>query len=602
MLAILKLAAGVAVLATQTVSAGPVRSPGALIPRSIDGQEYACKCYPGEDCWPAQTAWDALDAEVDGNLQLHVPPEAACYNTFDGLLGSIETYDKEKCDDVTAKWADAKWNVDTPALNLWKYWTNVTCTPTEDPTESCTLGYYGVYVIMAKTHDHIKAGINFARDNNLRLVIRNTGHDFVGRSTGYGSLIINTHSFQDINFHTWTGPGKYRGGAVTIAAGVQGGTVLAAAAARNPPVTLVTGECATVGVAGGYIGGGGHGPLTSKFGMAADNALQFEVITARGELVKANAGENADLFFALRGGGPSTYGVVVSATFRTYEEVISSGGTLFINSTHTFDENLIWEGIRIFHSYGNHFVANEMYTYFEIFPFTFRAVPLVAVGKTVEELDEILRPMVEDLNAAGVPFELTTKGFKSNYELYVDLFEEELAGLHALSGGWGFVQEDVERNNDGIVEAFRKVQNPRADLPYSGAIIGHFFRPPPESADMGSAALNPRWRNSTNFAISTFLVPEDATLEQKKDYQHVLTDIMDDALKKAGPNGYAYINEADPFLPNWSEHFWGPSVYPKLKCIRDKWDPEMVFFAMATVGTEKWEVIEDNTRLCLRLD
>lgn len=109
MLAIVKLAVGVAALAAHTVSAGPTRVPGALVPRTVDGQEYACKCYPGDDCWPAQSAWDALDAEVDGKLQLHIPPEAACYNTFDGLLGSVETYDKEKCDVVRANWEDARW-------------------------------------------------------------------------------------------------------------------------------------------------------------------------------------------------------------------------------------------------------------------------------------------------------------------------------------------------------------------------------------------------------------------------------------------------------------------------------------------------------------
>jgi hypothetical protein len=51
---------------------------------------------------------------------------------------------------------------------------------------------------MAKTKDQIRAGVNFARERNLRLIIRNTGHDFMGRSTGYGSLIINTHSFKDV--------------------------------------------------------------------------------------------------------------------------------------------------------------------------------------------------------------------------------------------------------------------------------------------------------------------------------------------------------------------------------------------------------------------
>lgn len=66
---------------------------------------------------------------------------------------------------------------------------------------------------MAKTEQDIKAGVDFARENNIRLVVRNTGHDFEGRSVGWGSLVINTHSFQNYSFHDkWTGPRNLEGG------------------------------------------------------------------------------------------------------------------------------------------------------------------------------------------------------------------------------------------------------------------------------------------------------------------------------------------------------------------------------------------------------
>lgn len=121
---------------------------------------------------------------------------------------------------------------------------------------------------MATKPQHVKAGIDFARQNNLRLIVRNTGHDFIGRSTGYGSLVINTHSFQQVNWiNSYSGPGSYRGGAVTIGAGVQGETILSKGHARNPPLVVVTGECPTVGIAGGFIQGGGHGPWTTLKGF-----------------------------------------------------------------------------------------------------------------------------------------------------------------------------------------------------------------------------------------------------------------------------------------------------------------------------------------------
>lgn len=99
-------------------------------------------------------------------------------------------------------------------------------------------------MIKATKTEHIKAGVQFAKENGIRLIIRNTGHDFIGRSTGWGALVINTHSFQDVNFiDSWTGPGDYTGPAVTVGAGVQGRALLKLANAQTPPLAVVVGEC-----------------------------------------------------------------------------------------------------------------------------------------------------------------------------------------------------------------------------------------------------------------------------------------------------------------------------------------------------------------------
>ena len=125
---------------------------------------------------------------------------------------------------------------------MWKYFTNSTCTVTADPTESCTLGYYGVYVVLAEEAAHVKAGLDFAREHDLRLIIRNTGHDFIGRSTGWGALVINTHSFKDVEFlDAFEGPGDYSGPAVKIGAGVQGRELAGAVSEKG--LAVVTGEC-----------------------------------------------------------------------------------------------------------------------------------------------------------------------------------------------------------------------------------------------------------------------------------------------------------------------------------------------------------------------
>ena len=77
-------------------------------------------------------------------------------------------------------------------------------------------------VVMAKNQFDVQVSVNFARINNVRLVIRNTGHDYLGRSTGYGALALNTHGLQTIQFmKTYSGPGNWSGSAVKVGAGVM---------------------------------------------------------------------------------------------------------------------------------------------------------------------------------------------------------------------------------------------------------------------------------------------------------------------------------------------------------------------------------------------
>lgn len=71
-------------------------------------------------------------------------------------------------------------------------------------------------------------------------------------------------------------------------------------------VTLTAASCLTVGSYGGWITGGGHSPLSSKFGLGVDQVLSLQVVTAEGRYVTANPQVNQDLFFAMRGGGGST--------------------------------------------------------------------------------------------------------------------------------------------------------------------------------------------------------------------------------------------------------------------------------------------------------
>ncbi|RDL35420.1 uncharacterized protein BP5553_07351 [Venustampulla echinocandica] len=82
-------------------------------------------------------------------------------------------------------------------------------------------------------------------------------------------------------------------------------------------LTIVSGGAGTVGV-GGYLTGGGHGALSSTYGMAADQVLEMEIVTPRGDILTINECQNTDLFWAMRGGGGSTFSVLTSVTMQAH--------------------------------------------------------------------------------------------------------------------------------------------------------------------------------------------------------------------------------------------------------------------------------------------
>jgi FAD/FMN-containing dehydrogenase len=98
-----------------------------------------------------------------------------------------------------------------------------------------------------------------------------------------------------------------------VGSGQQWGNVLEMALEQGRVVT--TGQDPSVGL-GGYIQGGGHGPISRTYGLAASHVLQMRVVTTEGEILVANHAQNRDLYWALRGGGPGLYGVVTEYVIR----------------------------------------------------------------------------------------------------------------------------------------------------------------------------------------------------------------------------------------------------------------------------------------------
>src|SRR5947207_12661567 len=168
--------------------------------------------------------------------------------------------------------------------------------------------------------------VNFARENDLLLAIRSGGHNAGGLSILDDGLIIDLSPIK----YTRVDPAART---VTVGGGCTWGDVDHATHVFG--LAAPSGIISTTGV-GGLTLGGGIGYLTRKCGLSIDNLLSADVVLANGNFVKASADENADLFWALRGGG-GNFGVVTSFTFRLHPIDIIYGGPMLYELSETAD-------------------------------------------------------------------------------------------------------------------------------------------------------------------------------------------------------------------------------------------------------------------------
>jgi hypothetical protein len=162
-------------------------------------------------------------------------------------------------------------------------------------------------IVHATSADDVSKAVLFAKTQKLPLAIRCGGHSYAGYNTCEGGLIIDLSGLDEVVL----APDKnsVRAGGGVLAHGVEETVAKVGRAA-------VMGQCPSVGI-GGYLTGGGVGPLMNKYGLACDNVTEAEVVLADGRIVTANANQNTDLFWAIRGGG-GNFGVVTSFTISLH--------------------------------------------------------------------------------------------------------------------------------------------------------------------------------------------------------------------------------------------------------------------------------------------
>jgi FAD/FMN-containing dehydrogenase len=160
--------------------------------------------------------------------------------------------------------------------------------------------------VVAGSAAAVSATILWATNNGVNFAVRSGGHSYEGFSQS-PDLVIDVRGMKGIKL---SGDKK----SVSIGSGSQLGSVYDALASHH--LAIPAGSCFPVGVAGHSLGGG-FGLLGRAFGLACDSILSMEVVDATGKILTASAQENPDLFWALRGGGNGSFGVVTNFNFRT---------------------------------------------------------------------------------------------------------------------------------------------------------------------------------------------------------------------------------------------------------------------------------------------
>jgi FAD binding domain-containing protein/berberine-like enzyme len=161
---------------------------------------------------------------------------------------------------------------------------------------------------LCKTAGAVGVMIDWCRSNNLPFALRSGGHSYEGFSQS-SSVVIDTRLINAITVDKATK-------SATVGAGASLGQVYKAIAARG--LAFPGGSCPTVGVSG-HVLGGGYGYLARPHGLACDNVLSIDLVNAHGQKIHADAQQNADVFWACRGGGGGSFGAVTGYKLHLLE-------------------------------------------------------------------------------------------------------------------------------------------------------------------------------------------------------------------------------------------------------------------------------------------
>jgi FAD/FMN-containing dehydrogenase len=557
---------------------------------------------PGEAGWPTAAEWAGLERQVGGRLMRLSDPLAACRADPSGAA----------CADFFKQIANPYYILDHPNLTQASGWVDAWTSRAS------------AYAVAAESAADVAAAVDFAREHRLRLAVKGAGHSYQGTSDAADSLLVWTRHMDAIEMHDAFVPRGCAGKvnpqpAVSVGAGQIWGRTYEAVTPRGGRY-VQGGGCLTVGVAG-LVSSGGFGSWSKRYGTAAASLLEAEVVTADGHIRTVNACNDPDLFWALKGGGGGSFGVITRLTLRTHD-LPEMFGTLNV-TVESNSDGAYRRLLARFVEFCRSSLVNPHWGEQAHFgrPNRFRA-SMTFQGLDRRQAEAVWRPFLAFVQAAPNDYRITAPlqivAFPAramwNAEVmrkmpgvtvgdsrpgapvdnYVWAGDADQAGQFITSYASAWLPQALlqpERQPALVDALFAFTRDYGFALHFNKGLAG---APDEQIAATRNTAMNPQVLDAFALAIAGGAagpafpgVPGHAPniAAARKNAKTCAAAMR--ALYEAAPDAGAYVSESDYFLEHWQRAFWGPN-YARLLATKHRYDPDGLFTVHHGVGSEAW--------------